>query len=152
MSDLLYGFDGDEYLEDDPVTVYERWADDNDFPDCLSYPVPGDLPRAVIDGQLEIEEWSSQPISDGLLPVGRILEWIYDTFCDDAVYEEAGDACERAVSNPEVVEAFEHARSVLASKMTGFRMADTKLRTLVVTWDENNEPLLDGEPMYRKTS
>jgi hypothetical protein len=149
--DKLYGFDGDEYLQSDPVTVYENWANDWDFPSCLTDP-DGFAPEPFTLGQLVIEEWSTRPVGDGLVSADRILEWIYDGFCDDAVFDEAGEACERAASDPEVVAAFEAARSLMASKITGWKMADRKLRDLIVTWDENNEPLLDGEPMYRKTS
>lgn len=144
--DELYGFDGDEFLEVSPVAVYERWASDSDFPDCINFPTDGALYR--VPASLEIVEWSTAPVGERLLSVDRILETIYDHFADDAEYEDASDDLERQLGKPEVIAAFTAARDLLASKMT-FRYADRKLRVLTVTWDENNEPLLDGEPMYR---
>lgn len=37
-----------------------------------------------------------------------------------------------------------------SGRKINYRMAKTHLRSLWVTWDDNGQPLLDGEPMYVK--
>lgn len=136
----LYGFDGDEYLQTDPVVVYERWNDDQDFDPNAIGPLP----------PLEIIEWSVVDLNTQIPAADSILEWIAEITTDDMGYGEAGEAAINAAGHPDVVQACEALRSAFAAHFTGWSMADQKLRTLIVTWDENGEPLLDGEPMYRK--
>lgn len=143
--DKLYGFDGDEYLHNDPQTVYENWVADNDFPACLEYDAEFDLPGLKA---LEIEEWSAIPASAALVDARDIAERVAEWFADDCGFEDAAEEATSAAGDPEVIAAFDVARDLMASKMR-FWVADRKLRVLTVTWDENNEPLLDGEPMYR---
>ena len=138
----LYGFDGDEYLQTDPADVFERWNDDRwDDPDAV-----GPLPP------LEIIEWSCVDLNTQITDADRILERIAEDIGDECGYGEAGEAADEATRHPDVVEACEALRSAIAVHFTGWLMADKPLRTLIVTWDANGEPLLDGEPMYRKVA
>jgi len=140
----LYGFDGDEYLENSPEAVYEAWADDHDYdpPNML-------MPDWGRPDSLEIIEWSSNPGDEFLPSADRVLDWMAETYGDECCYDEAADQIMRAASEPDVIELLEQARRLMLSKIR-FRFADTVRRQLTVTWDDNGEPLLDGEPMYRK--
>lgn len=130
----LYGVPGAERMWFDPADVYESeiepWVDENDR------------------RPMQIEEWSSSPAGE-FLPAGwQIAEWIAETACDDMVEFLADDLMEAAKA-ADVIEAADHLRDLLGSKVSG-RMAHALLRTMTVTWNEQGEPLLDGEPMYRK--
>jgi hypothetical protein len=141
---MLYGFEGDEYLDYDPAAVYERWANDHDYdpPNMLM----ADWGRPE---KLEIIEWSSNSGDEFMPSAARIAEWASEVYCDDAMFEDPGDQMGKAASAPDVIEAFEAARQLMLSKVA-FRFADRELRKLTVTWDAEGQPLLDGEPMYRK--
>jgi hypothetical protein len=134
----LYGFEYDEYLQTDPVTVYENWWDDNDH---------DDKPES-----LEIVEWSTVDLNTQITPAHLILERLAENIGDEFGYGEAGEAADKACQHPEVIEACERLRSTIAAHFTGWFAADKKLRVLTVTWDDNGQPLLDGEPMYVKAA
>lgn len=131
----LYGLRGAEVMYFDPAGVYESeiepWPHTREFP-------------------ITIEEWSvREPISH-VPSAFDILTWIIDTVADDGEYSEVGyDQWETKAQEPDVVAAIEAARTVLASKIT-FRMADKLLVEHLLTWDDEGEPLYDGEPMYVK--
>lgn len=137
----LYGFDGDEYLQSHPEAVYETWEGDNDLDGWLEQGSP-----------LEILEYSVTPTERIIPSAALILERIAEDIGDECGYEEAGEAADRACRHPDVVEAAEALRSAIAAHFTGWLSADKPLRTLIVTWDADGEPLLDGEPMYRKVA
>jgi hypothetical protein len=137
MSDPLYGLIGAEYLQNDPATVYENW-------EC--HVEPEDRPERLV-----IEEWSSEPLGKKLPDSWSVIEHIIENASDDLGFEDAYEALHNAGENPEVVVAFDAALKLWASKMEhGWRYGDTLLRELVITWDESGEPLIDGEPLYRK--
>jgi hypothetical protein len=131
----LYGLPGAEVLHLDPATVYESeidpWLDEH-------------------KGSWEIEEWSVAPKVARLMDAGsiieRVVEWAVDDSCPD---EHACEDIEKAGRDPEVLAAFENARQVMASKFN-YEYADKIVTTHLVTWDDQSEPLLDGEPMYVK--
>lgn len=130
----LYGVMEAEVMYLDPASVYETdyepWLDEHDR------------------RPLTIEEWSAIPAAGQLMAVDSILGHIIEMSCEE--WGEGGiDKAERAAQDPEVVAAFEAARAVLASKVD-YWLADKRLRTLTVTWDDAGNPLLDGEPMYVK--
>jgi hypothetical protein len=132
----LYGVPGAEVLHLDPAAVYESaidpWVDEHDR------------------RPWEIEEWTVAEKIDRLMRtvdiVERVVEWTVDDTCPD---EQACEDIERAGRDPEVVAAFESARQVMASKLN-YEYADKRVATHTVTWDDQGEPLLDGEPMYVK--
>lgn len=136
----LYGFRHDEYLQTDPAVVYERWLDDRYDP-----PTADETP-------LEIIEWSVVDLNTQITSADWILERIAEDIGDECGYGEAGEAASKACQHPDVVAACETMRAEIAAKFTGWLTADRELRTLTVTWDANGEPLLDGEPMYRKVT
>lgn len=143
MSDApnLFGLDGQEWLQNDLATVYENWECDVE---------PEDRPE-----RLEIEEWTSKPIGEGVQSVGRILEHLYDWLCDDdIVLDPHADRVEKVFADPDVEASFAVARAVLVNKLnaTGWRNADRRVATHVITWDEAGEPLVNGEPLYRKVN
>lgn len=92
-----------------------------------------------------IEQWSTYPPAYHLPRacdlIDRIVEDV-DEWDDDGIDEwgTAGNA-------PDVQAAFQAALDLLGSKIT-CRMVDEKLRDLVVTFDDEGRPFLDGEPMY----
>jgi hypothetical protein len=136
----LYGLRRDEYLQTDPAVVYERWLDDR-----YEAPGPDETP-------LEIIEWSCVDLNTQITAADYILERIAEDIGDECGYGEAGEAASKACHHPDVVEACEAMRAEIAAKFTGWLTADSELRTLIVTWDADGEPLLDGEPMYRKVN
>lgn len=138
MSGNLFCQDGDEYLDDDIAAVWERIYDDLPEPADRE---PGD------PVQWEIQEWTSTPLGSFLTSTDRILERI-----EEDLYDETGEAAqatiENAVGKPEVVAAFEYARALLARHLSGFSMADRHIATHIITLDEHDQPLVNGEPMY----
>ena len=134
----LYGFRHDEYLHTDPAVVYERWLDDRYEP-----PTADETPLAII-------EWSVVDLNTQITSADWILERIAEDIGDECGYGEAGEAASKACTHPDVVAACEAMRAEIAAKFTGWLTADRELDILQVTWDANGEPLLDGEPMYRR--
>lgn len=133
MSGNLFCQDGDEYLDDDIATVWERIWDDLDLDDS--------------PGRWEIQEWTSTPLGNFLTSTARTLERIEEDLYDETT-EYAQATIERAIGRPDVIAAFDYARAVLARHLSGFAMADKLIATHIITLDENNQPLVDGEPMY----
>lgn len=138
MSEFLYGQPGDENMEFSAEAVYENWEIWHDASD------PED--RVPFD----IEEWTAVPLREFMPTAKAIIEWVLERTSEDDLSEGALDHLDGLEKNPEVIAAFESARTVLGSKITGWSQADKLVRTLRVTWDEAGEPLLDGEPMYVK--
>ena len=143
MTDKLFGRDGDEWLQNDLATVYETWESDND-------PADPEQRKPFV-----IIEWSAKPIGEFVQSVGRILERLYDYLCDDdIVLDPMDERVAKVFSNPDVEASFAVARAVLVNKLnaTGWRNADREVKRHHITWDEAGEPLVDGEPLYRKAS
>lgn len=142
MTEYLYGFDGDEYLHDDPATVYENWADDHDYDPANMLMVDWGRPES-----LTITEWTSNSGDEFLPSADRVVEWMAETYADECSYDEAADQIMKAANEPDVIELLEKVRQAMLSKVR-FRFADSIRRQLIVTWDADGQPLLDGEPMY----
>lgn len=142
MSDNLFGFDGDEVLHFDLADVYERWADDN----------PPDDPMSDRPEKLEILEWTSKPagafLPDADYVIERVMRFMEDAEVSEELYEEVADAN----SDADVVAFFQAALDVWGSKCGRYCMTDKVVATHVITWDENNQPLLNGAPMHTKTT
>ena len=129
---LLYGFDGDEFLDDDPEDTYERWAEWQD-----------ETRRGPDSPPLHISEWSSKSLAHLLPSVDRLIGWANEYASDDACWEEAGEALDRTAADPDVVAAFAAALHVWGQKLESeFRVADVHRRTVTVTWGA------DGAPVY----
>ena len=131
---LLYGLPGDEYLDDDPYDTFGRWWDDRDAPIRHGF-------------TLLIEEFSAIPAGKLVPKADRVLEWVHELICDDFGMDGLHEVVERGVENQEVVDAFTVALDLLGSKISGWSMADKKLRDIPVTWDDNGDPWMDGKPI-----
>jgi len=139
MTEFLYGLDGDEYMCDSPAEVYEGREDDHCFEDV---PIAEWKP-------MKIEEWTSLPLGHFVPSALKMIEDLVEGLGEDVsegAYDSIGDIDE----DPGVRAAFEAARAAFISKLGGWRQAQKLVRTPTVTWDENGDPLLDGEPMYVK--
>lgn len=132
----IYGTPGAEVLYDDPATVYEMdiepWVDEHDR-----------RPR-------QIEEWSVHPPDYHLPDTTTILEWISEWVADngevtEGVYDDWTEACASHRSDL----AAKALRQVIASQVTK-RMACKLVATHEVTWDDESEPLYDGQPLHRQ--
>jgi hypothetical protein len=130
---LLYGLHGAETLFLTAADVYETYIEPAEDP-------------ANRDTSWVIEEWSSHPPTQHLPPADWVLETVVEWIDDDGEVTDCDD-WDDAARHPEVVAACQAMLNLMASKVS-YRMADQHLRDLTVTWDENGEPLLDGEPMY----
>lgn len=128
----LYGLEGDEHLFFDPAEVVERWIEDNDG--CTE--------------AFEIEEWSVHPPQYHMPHAVEILGWIGEWTCENG---DIGDDMDLPIKDVEVVAAAKALLDLIASKVT-WRMADELVATHTLTWDAENEPLLDGQPLYRKAA
>jgi len=144
MSENLFGLPEAENLYSDPAAAYEQWVDD-------AYWDPDD-PKTLHERleNLTIEEWTAVPASD-FVPSSY---WLMER-CSDCVYDECNegiaDILRDVDADMEVRAAFTAARDLYAAKIgSRHQMADKMVATHIVTWDEDGEPLLDGEPMYRK--
>lgn len=129
---LLYGFAGDEFLDDDPADTYERWVEWQD-----------DVERGPDTPPIYISEWSSTSLAHLLPSLDRLLDWANEFASEEACWEEAGEALDRTAADPDVVAAFALALHVWSQKLESeFRVASEHLRTVTVTWDA------DGGPVY----
>lgn len=140
MADNLFGRPDDEWLQNDLATVYENY-------DCDVEPEHR-TPFVIV-------EWSAKPIGEHVQSVGHILEHLYDCLCDDdIILDPHTDRVEKVFADPDVEASFAVARAVLVNKLnaTGWRNADREVKRHHITWDEAGEPLVDGEPLYRKVS
>lgn len=140
MTDRLYGLPGAEYMQGDLATVYEQWADDR-----------GDYERAFLP-DVAIEEWTVRDPADD---VKNMASWVAEAVAErvgesDAT-EEYAEAWWDAAKHPEVIAGFEVVLARMASKVTGWRMADRLLATHLVT-HVDGEPFLDGKPLFPKVA
>ncbi len=133
---LLYGFDDDEFLDDDPEDTYERWAEWQDVDE-----------RGPDTPPLHLSEWSSKSLAHLLPSVDRLLDWANEFAAEEACWEVAGDALDNTAADPDVVAAFALALHLWGEKLEPeFRVADEHLRTVVVTWDAAGEPIYTFGP------
>lgn len=129
-ADRLYGLPGAEYLDTDPSSVYETHIE--------PYDAPGP------DTKVEIEEWSVHPPLYHLPSAPALIEWLEDWVAENG---EISEDFEVHFDSPGVRWAADTLLKAAAQQIT-WRMANEKLASHWVTWDEFG-PLLDGEPMYQ---
>ncbi len=135
----LWGPEGAENLEFDAASAYE----------CNEYAFINDENEPRI-----MEEWTCTPLGEFVRPnVEHLIENLVERMADDVLLEDAWDSIEkmRLERDAEVVAAFEAAVAVLRSKLNtaGYRMADKLVAKHTITWVDE-EPYMDGEPMYVK--
>lgn len=139
----LFGLPGAEYMLDDAVSVYERWADDCEYDHRSAIPALGfSRPDKV-----EIEEWSAQPLRHLLPAVDHLLELVGEHVLDETSLG-AYDVVFEADTDPAVGEAFQAALDLYGAKLVGWRQADKLLHTHEITFDDHGAPLLNGQPLY----
>lgn len=129
----LYGLPFAEVMHFDPATVYESEIEDQseDYPE-----------------RVEIEEWSVHPPEYHLPSADAVIEWMILWAAENGEGDEGlFDSFQGVATTPEIRAAAEALRSTIGAQVK-YRMADTHLRSLWVTWNEDGEPLLDGEPLY----
>lgn len=130
---LLYGLVDAERLFFDPAEVYE----------CDIEPVMDQRAEGV-----EIEEWSTHEPDHHLPTAEHLLEWMGEWTADCGEVDEGWhDKFNDIAKTEPVLAAAETLRAAIAGPMN-YRMAKDRLRTLLLTWDENGEPLIDGGPLY----
>ena len=129
----LYGLEGSERLHDDPAGVWE----------C-------DIDASFDDGPWVIEEWTVRAPLDMVRGARFIIEDLHEWFCDDyAEWDCPFETSRVPIEQDETLLLLAEAlRSAFASKIPGSwadQIVDTHVLTLV-----DDEPHLDGEPLYRK--
>ena len=137
MSDEhLFGIPGSEHMYFDLATAYESQIDPyhDEHDNCPN----------------QIEEWSVCDAKGHLIDADSLLDWASEWSADNGELDEDGwDDLANAAKTADVRAAFETALDLWASKVR-YRMADKCLRTWIITWDDEGEPLADGEPIYVK--
>lgn len=127
----LYGLPYAETLHDDIGAAYESHTDSLDEDDRTPF---------------VIEEWTVSPpaahFPDASDLVLRLIEDAADE-CGDGYYEDA----EHLTRDPEVLAAAEALLGLLAGQIR-YRMADKRVAEHEITWDDEDEPLLDGARLY----
>ena len=130
---LLYGLVGAERLFFDPAEVYE-----NDVEPLMEPSEKG----------VEIEEWSTHAPTYHLPHPDHLLEWIGEWTADCGEVDEGWhDGYEKAAKSASIRAAAELLIAEIGAAMD-YRMANKHLRSLLLTWDEAGEPLIDGKPLY----
>lgn len=131
---FLYSLPGGERAYDSPEDCYEGEIDwDED----------------AQDREWAIEQWTVAPAGRDLPSVDYAIEWVIEHATMETT-EDGAEDWEQAAKRDDVKAAFGLALGLLA-KHVNYRLCDRRVGTLTVTWDENREPLLDGNPMYGKT-
>jgi hypothetical protein len=131
----LWGLPGAEYMHFDYGSLYES--------EIEPY---GEFDPPKPDTKVEIEEWSVKPARDHMPSSLGVVEWLQEWV------EENGEIAGDFDITFDFLAVRKAADALLdeAARHVTWRMADKKLATHWVTWDEQGEPLLDGEPMYVK--
>lgn len=110
-----------------------------------------------IDGEVDehdrrpriIEEWSVRPPAAHFRSPADIIDWLLEDAADDGG-EDFYDQAQHLTRDPKVLAAAEQLVDLLASRITYFT-ADTRLAEHTITWDDDGEPLVDGQPLYRRS-
>ena len=139
--DRLYGAPYAEQLYPDPAGAYEAQIE----PHLERY-------GALVDHEAKatIEEWTVADQRQFLPSPDTVLEDLCERVADDAVHEYMYERLENIVGTEEIVQAVEAVLALIASKID-FWMAEKHVATHTITWDETG-PLIDGEPLYRKSA
>ena len=138
VPERLFGVPGAEQLWSDIATCYE--SDIEPWVEPAEEPEPG---RST-----SIEEWTVRDATDHLPPIDWIVDHVCEWAADNGMLDEYGfEDFERHGRDEDVVRAFQAALNVWSSKVH-YRMADQHVATYTITWDDEGEPLVDGERMY----
>lgn len=133
----LYGVPGSEMLHDDLGAAYETqiepWLDESDR-----------TPRVI-------EEWTVSPPSAHLPSAADHVERLIEDASESAGGEGYYDSEQHLIHDPDVLAAAEALLAALADRIT-YRMADRRVAEHTVTWDDEDEPLVDGERLYRPSA
>ena len=135
MSERLYGIPGSESLHDDIGAAYEQQIE----------------PR-LDEGDHEprvIEEWSVCPPTLHLRSPSDLADWLVEDAAENAGVDGYYDHTEHMARNPEVLAAAEALITAMADRIT-YRVADKRLAEHAITWDDDDEPLLNGERLYHR--
>ena len=140
--DRLFAIPDSEQMWPDPVAAYESQIE----PRLEHY-------GALVEhgAHAILEEWTVAPTRTHLPTAHSVLEHISEWSVDYGMLDEFGaneitDACFAA----DVVVAIEYILDLIASKIN-YGMADKQVAIHTITWDETG-PLIDGEPLYRKSA
>lgn len=131
----LYGFPGDEHLQNDPWTVIEQYCEEVD-PDFRT--------------DREIEEFDVQPTINLLPRVDFILEWIAEHVEEEAGFEHWHDQMSDAITDPVVIALADELRAAIARRIT-FMVADKLVATHPLTFVDG-VPHYDGAPFEMITT
>lgn len=130
MGERLFGVPDAENLHFDLADAYEAqiapWVDEHD------------------QRGWQIEEWTVHPPRDHFPTVDHVIEHIVEWVADCGETDEGFDEHLYAEADRAAVEAMLQA---WADRIT-YRMADERVATHEITWDDDGEPLVDGVPMY----
>jgi hypothetical protein len=133
----LYGLPDADMLYDDPATVWETHIEPE--------------PWGTEPGRAVIEEWTVHDPTHHLPSHEDLLDYIYEWACDAGeVSEDWGE--DFPTGGDAVHAAIDELYRVIASNIP-YRMANEKVAEHVIEWtgEEGENPMLDGEPMYRKS-
>ena len=138
----LFGLQNAEYLGDSIVSEYERWVDKTGYEPTLRKENDLSWPDHVA-----IEEWTATPLRHNMPDAERLVEWITEFTCDDAQEEAYETMCD--ASTPTVYAAFQKLLDEFGQTLTGWRQANKRIASHLITFDEEGEPMLEGERLYR---
>lgn len=117
--------------------------------DCYESAIDCDEPQ----DEWTVEEWtvappgSHLPSADDML--AHLLEWATECACDYWTTEDWSESFQREIGdgNPYTRSLMRRIRNDIVSRIT-YRMADTKVAEHKITFDADNNPLLNGQPLY----
>lgn len=130
----LFGLPGSEHLETDLGSAYEMHVEPYDDEHDR---------RPVV-----IEEWSVLPAGSTFRAADSIVDWLCEDAGDDAP-EGWYDSIAHLDRDPVVLAAAEALRAALIARATPYWIADKRVAEHTITWDDEGEPLVDGERLYR---
>ena len=136
--DRLYGTRGSETLYGDLVDVYqydiEPYYEQSDT----------DLGTAAV----EIEVYDVHPPRTHLPQVERLLEWIVEYASEMGEVDEGfHDQLDARMGDTAVRRAAEGFLDLIAFGVK-YRMAADRVATKVLTWNEDRQPVVDGEALF----
>ncbi len=139
----LFGVPDAEVLYDSIAEVYE--SEFEPFFDAIEERDGG--------RHVTITEQGSRYATDGVPEPWRIIEWIVDTYDYDDMAPDDDGWTGRAIMADPAVKAAAQALYDAACAAVTYRWADGVIvATHRITWDDDGEPCVNGEPMYRPAS
>jgi len=128
MSERLYGQPLAEVMFTSPVALYES--------------------EDLASGNV-IEEWSVCDPRSHAPGADTVVSWVAEQVAEYGEVDEcASGEWDAAAKDADVIAAFDAALDLVASKVN-YRMANKHLRDLVLVYDTDGAPTLDGSPLYR---